>query len=166
MFEIIGLTCSHFYVFSVIIFVFFKSVLEDFFLVIYRAYNLQDGDIFKAIEASTEYASKIKAEAGKKDPGKQVLDRAIRDDKGIRAAVWKHCNLLDSMPYPLFTNDLVYGVLSNIVHNADYRAILLSNEAHSDYLQFYKGLAVYFGKPFEQFSAISASAGEALVEKT
>jgi hypothetical protein len=140
----------------------FRSFLEKFYTEIYYEYNKKDGEIFKAIENSSTFGTKIKNEAGKNEPGKMILDRALRGDPGIRQAVWSHFKFGNEIKYPLLPNDFVYGALSYMVHNPDYRTLLVSDAAPPEFSAFYKSLAELFQAKFEQFSAVDAFAGKEL----
>lgn len=106
-----------------------RAILENFFTDVYADYKRNEGPVYDAISASISFAKRIKIEAGKLEPGKQILDRAIRDDKNIRHAVWDLYNITNDTPYPLFSSNLVYGVLSHIVHDYEFRAVLVSDDA-------------------------------------
>jgi|APGre2960657423_1045063.scaffolds.fasta_scaffold76992_2 hypothetical protein len=91
------------------------------------------------------------------------MDSAIRDDKNIREAVWDLYELDKDMPYPFLTKELIYGALSYIVHNYEYRTVLVSDQAPPDFSKFFEALAKYQGRTLEYFSATAAAMGKTLV---
>lgn len=139
-----------------------RAILENFFTDVYADYKRNEGPVYNAISASIPFAKKIKIEAGKLEPGKQILDRAIRDDENIRHAVWDLYNIGKQTPYPLLSSNLVYGVLSHIVHDYEFRAVLVSDNAPIDFSNFFRYLADKKKKDFELYSAIAATAGKEL----
>ena len=84
---------------------------------------MEVGEIYEVIENSTAFASKLRAEAGKRKPGKQILDKAIRDDLRIRHAIWSRLKIGNEIPYTSIPNDLVYGAVIFMVHNSHYETL-------------------------------------------
>jgi hypothetical protein len=140
-----------------------RSVFERFLYDIYQVYKQGNGDVYKAISGSKLFSKLIDNEANKDFPQKQILDKALRDDPVIREAVWTHFNLDENPPYPVLSNDLLFGTLSNMVHNYHYNAVLISDEAPTEYMTFFKALATYQKRKFELFSAVAAAAGKKLL---
>jgi hypothetical protein len=144
----------------------YRVVFEAFLTDIFEVYNTKNGSVFHAINSSSEYSKKIRLEAAKDFPKKNILDTAIRNDRQIREAVWDFYAIDKNVPYPLLPNEIVYGVLSFIVHNYEYNTVLISDQAPPDYIQFFEALTDYQRKVLKKYSAVDAAAGQLLESST
>ncbi len=144
----------------------YRVVFEAFLTDIFEVYNTKNGSVFHAINSSSEYSNKIRLEAAKDFPKKNILDTAIRNDRQIREAVWDFYAIDKNVPYPLLPNEIVYGVLSFIVHNYEYNTVLISDQAPPDYIQFFEALTDYQRKVLKKYSAVDAAAGQLLESST
>jgi len=141
----------------------FERLLYD----IYEAYTYEvDGDIRRAIDESKEYSEKIRYEAAQEYPKKLPLDQALRGDQKIREAVWDYLGIDKDTPYPFLPADILDGPVTDNVYKYYYPAVLMSDDAPTDYAKFFGALAKYREIDFEIFSAVAAVAGQYLDKPT
>ena len=81
------------------------------------AFNRKTGSIFDTVgrlEAADGKTFKTAATA--RFPSMTAIDKAVRIP-AMRAAVWEHFGFEQHVVYPVLSGDLLYGTLSNVVHN-------------------------------------------------
>lgn len=74
------------------------------------------------------------------NPTMTALNKLLLDPN-IRAAFWNHMNLEQDLPLPTFPATVLYGAVSEPIHQPGFSAIFLSDSADSALLNFCKALA-------------------------
>lgn len=80
----------------------------------------------------------------------------------IRSAVWTCLNIDQSVPFPTFGADLIYGLLSMRIHSPGVPCLYLSDKLDSQFKVFWEALSEQISLPVNTFSEEAAALGEEL----
>jgi hypothetical protein len=94
--------------------------LEILFRRIYDKWDNKQSLVFLAIN-NTLFNDKFRTERKKEFPSMSMVNRVLREDKVWRA-VLTELNLNPGTVLPTFSENLLYGVMSDRVHNPDISA--------------------------------------------
>lgn len=79
-----------------------------------------------------------------------MVNRVLREDKVWRA-VLTELNLNPGTVLPTFSENLLYGVMSDRVHNPDLSNIIVSDRSSKEYKFFFSELSVLIDIPYKEF---------------
>ena len=88
-----------------------------------------------------------------------AIDKAVRIPV-MRAAVWEHFGFEQHVEYPVLSGDLLYGTLSNAVHNKVFKQIPVSDMADDSYKKFLGVLGKKYLQTVVEYSEMEASTYE------
>ena len=88
-----------------------------------------------------------------------AIDKAVRIP-AMRAAVWEHFGFEQHVVYPVLSGDLLYGTLSNAVHNKVFKQIPVSDVADDSYKIFLGVLGKKYLQTVVEYSEMEASTYE------
>ena len=79
----------------------------------------------------------------------------------VKVVVWASLGYDESVVLPSFPNDVLYGRLSEMLHQPKYRSIFLSNRTDSEYKAFISAAVAKYDLAIEEYSEEEAAAAEA-----
>lgn len=79
---------------------------------------------------------------------------------GAQDIVWKALNLSSNCSLPIFSEELIYGALSHVMHNPRFVHLIISNQCEPKLEEFLRMLADKYSKEICYFDEESASAYE------
>lgn len=127
---------------------------------IVEAFKIGTGPIFDAVNRLEGPDRKMFSTAATaRYPSMSAIDRVARIPS-MRAAVWEHFNIEQHVEYPVLSGDLLYGTLSNAVHNQVFRQIPVSDLADDNYKRFLCVLGKIYNKKVLEYSEMDASTYE------
>ena len=88
-----------------------------------------------------------------------AIDKTVRIPV-MRAAVWEHFRFEQHVEYPVLSGDLLYGTLSNAVHNKVFKQIPVSDMADDSYKKFLGVLGKIYLQTVDEYSEMDASTYE------
>ena len=138
----------------------YRQVFELFLKDIVAAYNSGAGPIFDAVgrlDAAEGKAFRVAAAA--RFPSMSAIDRAVRNPI-MQKAVWEYFGFEHNMVYPVLSGDLMYGTLSNAVHNVVFKKIPVSDMADDSYKRFLAVLGNIYHQTVDEYSEMDASTYE------
>lgn len=89
-------------------------------------------------------------------PTMTAVNRILLNNK-IHDAVWDYFNFEKSCPLPRFSDGLLYGAISDIIHNPGLKNIFVSSAAGQSYACFFNLLANWQSLPLNEFDEGLAS---------
>ena len=114
---------------------------------------------------SSIYKSMIKTskiESDMKNPiPKMTTVNIVLKNETLQYAIWNYFGWDRSeCPMPVFPNDFLFGVISNIVHNPDLKFIFMSNLVEKKYKCFFTNIAENANRVVDTYDEVLASAYE------
>jgi hypothetical protein len=132
-------------------------VFENFLNDIVIAYKKGSGPIFDAVGQLDETEKKTFINAAKaRFPIKTAIDKTVRIPV-IEAAVWKYFDFEKDVVYPVLPNDVMYGVLSEAIHNQVFSHVPVSDKADKNYKNFFGLLGKHYLKEVVVYSEMDAT---------
>ena len=127
-----------------------------------KAYRLGNGAVFEAVKGTTESSFKGFLIALKRDyPTMSAIDLFVRDEKEVLAAMWETNGVpFPNATYPKFDSSVVYGVLSQQVHQPLSRKVYLSSSMDENKVQFWENLARMADLSTESYDEEQAEYGQ------
>ena len=83
-----------------------------------------------------------------------VNNLLLKED--VRREVWKEFKFSDDVVFPTFSNNLLYGQISELIHLPVVNKLLVSDLSDESDITFYRTLAHRQKKPFELFDEMAA----------
>ena len=123
--------------------------MEILFRRIYDKWDNKQSLVFLAIN-NTHFNDKFRTERKKEFPSMSMVNRVLREDKVWRA-VLTELNLNPGTVLPTFSENLLYGVMSDRVHNPDLSNIIVSDRSSKEYKFFFSELSVLIDIPYKEF---------------
>jgi hypothetical protein len=137
-----------------------RQVFECFLKDIVVAYKNGTNQIFVSVDCLDAADRKaFHTAATSRYPSMSAIERAVRNPN-FQTAVWKHFGFEEHMKYPVLSDDLLYGTLSNAVHNKVFKQILVSDIVDDDYKRFFAVLGERYGQKVLEYSEMDASTYE------
>jgi hypothetical protein len=91
-----------------------------------------------------------------------VVNRVLVIEE-CRCAVWRALGLDLSVPLPVLnTERLLYGRVSDIVHDPGLQNVFVANSCHKDFKSFIAGICVLFKREMVEFDTDKAVIGRDL----
>ena len=138
----------------------FRQVFESFLKDVVEAYKSGTGPIFDAVGHLDAADTKIFCNAATaRFPSMSAIDKTVRIP-AMQVAVWKHFRFEQHVEYPALRGDLLYGTLSNAVHNKVYKEISVSDMADDSYKRFLGLLGKIYLQTVVEYSEMDASTYE------
>lgn len=145
--------------------IFYRSVLERFLQVVVDEYDEEKGLVYEAVKDILSKATKdpkaardakiVRSAFCEKNRRMTNIDKAMRLEP-IQKAVWACFGFDENVPYPVMQENLLFGVLSDVVHVPSIREVLVSDKADEDYQSFMEMLAGNFKLRYGVFSEEAA----------
>ena len=117
-------------------------------------YLLEDSPINLAINSST-HADRLKNQASKKFPSMTIINKVLSIDSVWKTVISEY-KFPAGLKFPEFPRYLIYGVVSDNIHNPDITKIILSNLADKNYRNFFSELSIVTGKSITEFDELSS----------
>ena len=138
----------------------YRHVFEKFLTDIVEAFKSGSGPIYDAVgKLNATDAKAFRAAAAAPYPSMSAIDRAVRIPV-MKAAVWKEFGFDQDVEYPVLPSDLVYGTLSNAIHNMVFKRIPVSDRADDIYKRFVCLLAERYFRTAVEYSEMDVSSNE------
>jgi len=83
----------------------------------------------------------------------------------VRETVWVTLGLKKNLVLPSFPSEVLYGRLSEMLHQPKFLSILISNKVDSDYKHFFTSVVEKYDLLVEVYSEEEAAAGEEIMRK-
>jgi hypothetical protein len=74
----------------------------------------------------------------------------------MKAAVWEHFHFEQDVEYPMLSRELLYGTLSNAVHNKVFSHMPVSNMADDSYKKFFRVLGKMYAYTIVEYDEMDA----------
>jgi hypothetical protein len=87
-------------------------------------------------------------------PPMTTVNRLLKNDV-IWDLIKRKFGFSNERKFPDFDDKLLYGVLSELIHNPDIENIIVSNLASNNYKDFFLELGVYFNRKCKEFNEMS-----------
>ena len=94
----------------------------------------------------------------KSNPSMSAVNKMLTMHSTVREAIWQHFQLPETCKLPQFDNELLYGAVSSIIHNPNYRNVIVSDKSVLDYANFFQNLADFYGRSLQTFNEELAAA--------
>ena len=138
----------------------YRQVFESFLKDVVEAYKSGTGPIFEAVDSlQTSEQKRFRNAAAARYPSMSSIDETVRIP-AMQIAVWEHFHFDQDMVYPVLTGDLLYGTLSNAVHNKVFKQIPVSDMATDSYKKFIVELGKMYEQTVVEYSELDASTYE------
>jgi hypothetical protein len=102
---------------------------------------------------------KFKIERGDLSVKMSSVNQALIDD-AFRALAWKAIGFDSLIPFPNLTGDIIYGVLSSMIHFPNLSEIYLSDESTPENKAFFEAASIFMSKAIVEYSESEANAAE------
>ena len=93
------------------------------------------------------------------DPKKSKVN-AVLTNSLVQSAVWGHFNFSTSTVLPEFSEALLYGAVSEVIHRPNVRGLLVSDKAETTYKDFFATLATRYNAKYTEYDEEQAMAAE------
>eukprot|EP01036_Dinobryon_divergens_P035457 gene35457-45946_t len=134
-----------------------RSYLEKFFNDIVLQFLDVNSSIHVAIN-STATNNQLK-DLRSNDPKKSKVN-AVLTNSLVQSAVWGHFNFSTSTVLPEFSEALLYGAVSEVIHRPNVRGLLVSDKAETTYKDFFATLATRYNAKYTEYDEEQAMAAE------
>lgn len=133
-----------------------RQFLELFFGSIVPLVGNSSNPVHKAVE---KYLPDQYRSATAKFPKMAVINRLLLNDK-VRVEVWKELELPETIRWPTFKASLLYGHLSEWVHDQTNTHIIVSSSETSEISSFFAAIGKHYRKIMITYSDELAEAYE------
>ncbi len=133
--------------------------MEKFFNDIVHQYRVPGSDLQRVVNKTLQTETDIRKTFLEKRPSMSLINKALRF-KDIQEAVWRLFNFDMSCPLPVFRDDILYGVVSTILHEPGFNSLCYSNEAPKEIKCFFDSLGNYYKMEVKEYNEIAASSYE------
>ena len=79
-----------------------------------------------------------------------LMNQALINEE-IKTVVWTHFNFDHTVVVPMFSDALIYGIMSEVLHSNYFNKIIVSDKSSLELKSFFNLLADYYKKPLEEF---------------
>lgn len=127
-------------------------MLESLFREVYNLYKNPRTETFKRISSSVA-ASEIKVESSKPFPKMTSINKALKIPEIWQAVLvdLKVDPKCENIAFPDFVQSLLYGIVSDVVHNPDITSVILSDKSSVQYRIFFECFGDFFGVSYKEF---------------
>ena len=70
----------------------------------------------------------------------------------VKEFLWKHFNFPETIKVPLLPSSLLYGALSDIIHNNLFSKVIISDVSTTDFKEFMTCLSNHYEKSLVEFN--------------
>jgi hypothetical protein len=137
----------------------FRFYLEKFFNDIAQEFRNVSSAIHVVINETATVAQLKNFRSN--DPLKSGINAILQNPK-VQSVVWMRFNL--SSELPVFPTTLLYGALSEIIHNPDVRGLVVSDAATSSYKAFFSDLAGLYKVKYTEYEEEQATVAPELLD--
>ena len=76
------------------------------------------------------------------------MNQALINEE-IKTVVWAHFNFDNTVVVPMFSDAVIYGIMSEVLHTNYFNKIIVSDKSPLELKSFFNLLADYYNKPVE-----------------
>lgn len=127
-----------------------RYVLETFFNHVLDLYRLPNSPLKTEI-AKTRFGKDMEEEVKRHRQPKMSLVNKVLRINSVWSVVVREFSLGDDTIYPDFQGTLLYGVLSEGMHNPDLTKVIVSDLSESNYKTFFRRAAQFCDLGFTEF---------------
>ena len=129
--------------------------MESFFNIVIQLYKNGNKGLIDAIDTFEKVEKIDKSNSFNKTayslyPKMTTINKFLTND-GVWKAVVDALQLSTAMTFPDFGETLIYGVVSNAIHNPEFPQVIVSNKADNTLKEFVQVLAVILKKRYTEF---------------
>ena len=84
-----------------------------------------------------------------------LMNQALINEE-VKTLVWNHFDFDHTVVVPLFSDALIYGITSEVLHTNYFNKIIVSDKSPSELKSFFNLLADYYKKPLEEFDEMQS----------